>query len=332
MKFIIRTVSAGLLATALALLGTPAALAQYATVQAVVVLTCGTAPHTYTAGKPAPLTIDVNGNLCSSGGGGGGGGTVTQGPQASSSTGNTWFVQQTGALPAGTNVIGHVIADTGSTTAVTSLPTLPAGTNVIGHVITDTGSTTAVTALPALIAGSAIIGNVRIDQTTIGTTDGFSLVAVGSTTLGTPVAYGSTPTGNALSVNAFITNASSGGTGGAAMVMPPTVTTGTLVKGTTAAMTGTTSTQVIAATASKVTYVTSIHCNNSSLTVGTLVSIQDGSGGTVLDTLAAGSVLGGDNRNGGVLPLFWTTSGNGLFAADVTTGASVICQAAGYAQ
>jgi len=63
----------------------------------------------------------------------------------------------TNALPAGTNVIGHVIADTGSTTAVTGNVTVvqPTGTNlhvvndassaVIGHVITDTGSTTAVT-------------------------------------------------------------------------------------------------------------------------------------------------------------------------------------------
>lgn len=62
------------------------------------------------------------------------------------SSGNGYAVITTlPALPAGTNVIGHVIADSGSTTAVTSLPTLPAGTNVIGHVIADSGSTTAVT-------------------------------------------------------------------------------------------------------------------------------------------------------------------------------------------
>lgn len=80
-------------------------------------------------------------------------------------------------LPAGTNVIGHVIndassavighviSDTGSTTAVTqataaslnatvvgtgtfavqNTAATPAGSNVIGHVIADTGSTTAVT-------------------------------------------------------------------------------------------------------------------------------------------------------------------------------------------
>lgn len=38
------------------------------------------------------------------------------------------------ALPAGTNVIGHIIADSGSTTAVTSLPALPTGSNTIGAV------------------------------------------------------------------------------------------------------------------------------------------------------------------------------------------------------
>ncbi len=54
---------------------------------------------------------------------------------------------------------------------------IPAGTNVIGHVITDTGSTTVVTTLPALVAGSAIIGKVGIDQTTPGTTNLVALAA-----------------------------------------------------------------------------------------------------------------------------------------------------------
>jgi len=43
----------------------------------------------------------------------------------------------TADLAAGTNVIGHVIADSGSTTAVTALPAIPAGTNLIGHVDVD---------------------------------------------------------------------------------------------------------------------------------------------------------------------------------------------------
>jgi hypothetical protein len=49
------------------------------------------------------------------------------------------------AIPAGTNVIGHVIADSGSTTAVTGDVTVvqPTGTNL--HVVVDTAPSTAVT-------------------------------------------------------------------------------------------------------------------------------------------------------------------------------------------
>lgn len=85
---------------------------------------------------------------------------------------------------------------------------LPAGTNVIGHVIVDTAPTTAVTiaTAPALVAGVAIIGKVGIDQTTDGTTN---LVRVGAETtkvIGvTRTADGSgnllTSTGNALDIN-----------------------------------------------------------------------------------------------------------------------------------
>jgi hypothetical protein len=104
------------------------------------------------------------------------------------------------------------------------------------------------------------------------------------------------------------------------------------VSGTTAAMTGTTSTQLLAAVTSKSLYVTSISCVNSHATVGTFVTIQDGSGGTALATLAAAAVYGGDEKNAGGGPLFKTTSGNGLFVANVTTGANVICNASGFSQ
>jgi hypothetical protein len=102
-----------------------------------------------------------------------------------------------------------------------------------------------------------------------------------------------------------------------------------LVSGTTAAMTGTTSTAIIAAITSNKIYVTSISCMNSHATVGTFVTIQDGSGGTALATLAAAAVFGGAVLTG-TTPLFSTTSGNGLYAADVTTGANVICNASGF--
>jgi hypothetical protein len=110
---------------------------------------------------------------------------------------------------------------------------------------------------------------------------------------------------------------------------PPTVTAGNLVTGVTAAMTGTTSTQVIALVSSKRIYVTTIQCNNTHASIDSLVNIQDGSAGTTLWTIAASHGYGGE-ANSGVTPLFWTTAGNGLYAADVTTGASVICSASGY--
>lgn len=102
----------------------------------------------------------------------------------------------------------------------------------------------------------------------------------------------------------------------------------TFVSGTTAAMTGTTSTQIIALVASNRIYVTRIKCNNSS-GVATLVQIRDGSAGTVLDTLAAGATYGGEQGTGST-PLFWTTAGTALYAQNVTTSASVICTASGY--
>lgn len=101
-----------------------------------------------------------------------------------------------------------------------------------------------------------------------------------------------------------------------------------LLSGTTTAMVGLTSTQLITAIASVRIYVNRIKCNNTSSTA-TLVQIRDGSAGSILDTLAAGATYGGEQGTGST-PLFWTTAGTALFAQNVTTGASVICTASGY--
>jgi hypothetical protein len=77
-----------------------------------------------------------------SGGGGGGGGVVQQG--ARDGTAQSWLVTVNAAIAAGNNNIGDV--------DVVSLPALPAGTNVIGHVIVDSGAITADTELPAAAA------------------------------------------------------------------------------------------------------------------------------------------------------------------------------------
>jgi hypothetical protein len=104
----------------------------------------------------------------------------------------------------------------------------------------------------------------------------------------------------------------------------------TYVKGTTAAMTGVTSTQILAAVASNRIYATRVSCKGDPANaVATKVLIQDGSGGTTLDTLSVAASGGGEQATGAT-PLFWTTSGNGLFAQNVTNAASVICTASGY--
>ncbi len=63
-------------------------------------------------------------------------------------------------------------------------------------------------------------------------------------------------------------------------------------------------------------------------TVGTFVNVQDGSGGTTIWTIPAASVYGGTTLN--FQPPIATTSGNGVFVADATTGANVICSGSGY--
>lgn len=69
------------------------------------------------------------------------------------------------ALPAGSNVIGHVIADSGSTTAVTGNVTVVQGTGTNLHTVIDSGTITAVTAITnALPAGSNVIGHVIADS------------------------------------------------------------------------------------------------------------------------------------------------------------------------
>jgi len=123
------------------------------------------------------------------------------------------------------------------------------------------------------------------------------------------------PVGNGLPTGSIATNGGTLGNGQA------------LVKGTTAAMTGTSPTQIIAAVTGQRIYPNRYKCNNSSST-DTLVQITDGSAGTVLDTLLAKA--GAGEVSSGYTPLTWTTAGNGLYAQDVTTGASVICSASGY--
>jgi len=98
----------------------------------------------------------------------------------------------------------------------------------------------------------------------------------------------------------------------------------------TSAMTGTTSTSLIAAPASGLrNYITNIVVSNSHATVGTDVIIQDGSGGTTLYTIPAAAVYGGASVTFPV-PLRQPTTATAIYCANVTTGASTKVSATGY--
>lgn len=98
----------------------------------------------------------------------------------------------------------------------------------------------------------------------------------------------------------------------------------------TSAMTGTTSTSLVAAPGAGLrNYLTTIIVSNAHATVGTDVVIQDGSGGTTLLTIPAAAVYGG-----AVItlptPLRQPTTATAIFCANVTTGASTKVSAVGY--
>jgi hypothetical protein len=98
----------------------------------------------------------------------------------------------------------------------------------------------------------------------------------------------------------------------------------------TTAMTGTTTTSLIAAPAAGLrNYITQITVSNSHATVGTDVVIQDGSGGTTLYTIPAAAVYGGAVITFPT-PLRQPTTATAIFCANVTTGASTKVSASGY--
>lgn len=106
-----------------------------------------------------------------------------------------------------------------------------------------------------------------------------------------------------------------------------------LVSGSTAAMTGTTTTAVTgmgAPGAGLFNYITTITCSNSHAIVGTWVDLQDGSGGTVFGPPIPAAI----NYGGAVMnltaPLKQPTANTALFVVDETTGANVKCGFVGY--
>ena len=98
----------------------------------------------------------------------------------------------------------------------------------------------------------------------------------------------------------------------------------------TTAMTGTTSTSLIAAPgAGLYNYITQVTVSNAHATVGTDVTLQDGNGGTAFYTIPAAAVYGGAAITFNP-PLRQPTSNTALYCVNITTGASTKVSASGF--
>jgi hypothetical protein len=210
---------------------------------------------------------------------------------------------------------------------VTRLPALAAGTANIGDVDVLT--------LPALPAGTNNIGDVDV-LTQPARAHGTDSIKVGDGTnfigIATAGADGESNTANRLRTESY-NDVFNGSTWDrqkgdlAGTWVRPFAGRGSLKSGATAAITDTTSTQVIAGTASNYLYITSVSVWNSSA-VDTYVKLQDGSGGTTLYNVPS-------PKGGGAVitfpsPLLVPTLGNGLFAAPNASANATLVSATGY--
>lgn len=202
-----------------------------------------------------------------------------------------------------TTVIGHVDGVESAIAATnTKLDTLNENTNGL-----ETGLDAANTKLAAIQTASEAI------QSASESTDPVAVTQSGTWTV---------QPGNTANTTAWLVTQST--------LQAGAVLHTSLVSGTTSAMTGTTSTSLIAAPgASLRNYITTIIVSNAHATVGTDVVIQDGSGGTTLLTIPAAAVYGGAAITLPI-PLRQPTTNTALYCANVTTGASVKVSAIGY--
>lgn len=228
------------------------------------------------------------------------------------------------ALPAGNNNIGDV--------DVASLPALPAGDNNIGNVD--------IVSLPALAAGTNNIGDVDVltlpalpaGNNNIGDVDVASLPAIpaGTNNIGDVdvLTLPAIPAGtnNIGDVDVLTLPAIPAGTNLIGSFIPYTVHAN-IVSGCTAAITGTSNTEVIAAqgTGNRI-YITSLTITNSHATVGTVVEIKDN---TTVKHRSYAAPAGG-----GLTVTFPTpircSDNTAVNAANVTTGSNTYVSASGY--
>jgi len=251
-------------------------------------------------------------------------------------SGTEMQVDVVAALPAGTNNIGDV-----------DILSIAAGDNNIGNVdvatsALPTGASTLAEQQTQTTHLSTIAGDTTAIETAIqimddwdnAASDGASVsgdVAHDSADAGEPVKIG----GKAISAEPAVVTANDRVNAlfdlvGKLIVLPYANPENFVSGAITSAMTGTTSTSLIAAPASGLrNYITQITVSNAHATVGTDIIIQDGSGGTTLYTIPAAAVYGGATLTFPT-PLRQPTTATAIFCANVTTGASTKVSASGY--
>lgn len=249
-------------------------------------------------------------------------------------------------LNAGTNAIGKLAANSGvdiGDVDVTSVPADPFGANADAAVAAGaTGSiqaklrrlTTDIDAIKTSVAGTLTVGSHNVTNAGTFATQATSAgdVAHDGADSGNPVKTGGKATNvepSAVSATGdranFITDMV-----GKQITLPYSNPENFVSGAITSAMTGTTSTSLVAAPASGLrNYITQITVSNAHATVGTDIIIQDGSGGTTLYTIPAAAVYGGATLTFPT-PLRQPTTATALYCANVTTGASTKVSASGY--
>lgn len=236
-------------------------------------------------------------------------------------------IQAAASSLAGTlTVATHAVTQSGTwnVTNVSGTVSLPTGASTAANQATEIASlatiaTNSASALPAQSVTTVNIGNVG------------GLAASGASTVGNPMLDG----GRAQNAEATaVTNgqavASAHDLVGKQIVLPYANPENFVSGAITSAMTGTTSTSLIAAPASGLrNYITNCVVSNAHATVGTDIVIQDGSGGTTLYTLPAAPAYGGASVTFPA-PLRQPTTATAIFVANVTTGASTKASCSGY--
>ncbi len=311
-------------------------IANYVRVNATTLTGSGTLIVTYSGFTPGlPSSATISGDVTSATGtnfhvvvdSGGGGGSTAQGATTSGVTGGLQLACVTTAAPTYTTAqvnCPSLQTDGSQRVAVTNTVT------VGSHAVTNAGTF----ATQATLTGAGTAGTPAGGVQSIQGVSSMTPIQVTSTVVdaaeGAAVATAPVPIGCVFRTTYTVLDAGDVG-------YPACDVNGRLIYspfyggvhksgGTATAMTGTTSTSVIAGVSSNYLYIQSCSFSNDHASVSTYMSLQDGSGGTVI---WAGYVPFGLGREvNWPMGLKVPTAGNGLFVANVTTGSStkVYCQ------